>query len=236
MKNTTIRILKPFVFSASLIPLFVLIQRFRTDNLGTDPVASITHFTGNWTVYFLLISLAITPVRRLTTKLGWLVRFRRMLGLFAFFYATLHLATYVFLFSGFDLPGAITNLRHSQFAAIRQQWLDVWPTMVDDVEKRKFIQVGLAAYVLLLALAVTSPQAVLRKMGGKPWQRLHRLVYVAAFLGIIHYWWLVKPGNRAPLKDSIALGVLLVARAAYVAFKRIRTRERAAAQARPALQ
>jgi sulfoxide reductase heme-binding subunit YedZ len=220
MSNRVIRILKPLVFLAALLPFFVLVQRFRTDNLGADPVQSITHFTGNWTVWMLLVSLAVTPVRRLSPKLAWLIRFRRMLGLFAFFYATLHLMTYVFLFSGFDLPGAVTAVQQGKFSMIRDQWAAVWPTMVEDLEKRRFIQVGLVSYVVLLALAATSPQWIMRKMGGKPWQTLHRTVYIAAILGVIHYWWLVKKGVLEPWKDSAMLAVLLLARPAYTLLKK----------------
>lgn len=209
-----------FVFLLALAPFLVLVRRFQTGNLGADPVQWITHFTGNWTVYLLLASLAITPVRRLSPALGWLVRLRRMLGLFAFFYATLHLLTYVFLFSGFDLTGALASVRGGQWGALREQWLAVWPTMVDDVRKRRFIQVGLASYVILLALAATSPQWIMRRMGGKPWQRLHRLVYLAAVLGIVHYWWLVKKGVMAPLRDTLVLTLLLLARPAYRLFSR----------------
>lgn len=215
MTNRSIQLFKPFVFAAASIPTFWLVWRFQTGNLGADPVQFITHFTGNWTIYLLLTSLAITPVRRLSPKLAWLVRLRRMFGLFAFFYATLHLLTYVFLFSGFDLVGALTSARTHDFGAIRQQWLAVWPTMVDDVKKRSFIQVGLASYVILLVLTLTSPQWVMRKMGGKPWQALHRLVYPAAILGVVHYWWLVKKGVMAPLRDTVILAVLLLARPAY---------------------
>lgn len=215
MTNRAIRILKPFVFVLALLPFIVLVRRFQTGDLGADPVQWITHFTGNWTIYLLLVSLAVTPVRRLTPKLAWLVRFRRMLGLFTFFYATLHLLTYIFLFSGFDLTGALASLRAHDGGAVRQQWLAVWPTLVDDVKKRRFIQVGLASYVILLALALSSPQWVMRQMGGKPWQRLHRLVYLAAFLGIVHYWWLVKKGVMAPAKDTVVLLLLLLARPAY---------------------
>ncbi len=229
MTTRTIRYIKSAVFLLALAPFLVLGYRFQTGNLGTDPVQWITHFTGNWTVYLLLASLAITPVRRLSPALGWLVRLRRMLGLFAFFYATLHLLTYVFLFSGFDLTGALTSLRAHDLAALRQQWLAVWPTMVDDIKKRRFIQVGLASYVILLALAVTSSQWVMRAMGGKPWQRLHRLVYLAAVLGIVHYWWLVKKGVLSPLRDTLVLAVLLLARPAY----RLLTRKRTV-RARPA--
>lgn len=224
MTNRTIRILKPFVFLFCLAPVLLLLQRFRTDNLGSDPVAYITHFTGNWAVYFLLIGLAVTPVRRFSVKLAWLVRFRRMIGLFAFFYATLHLLTYVFLFSGFDLPGALSSIRMHDFAALKQKWLDIWPTMVGDIKKRRFIQVGLLAWVVLLALAATSPQWVMRKMGGKAWQRLHLLVYAAAVLAIIHYWWLVKTGNREPLRDTVTLALLLLSRPIWKFIQQRRTK------------
>ncbi len=215
MTNRAIRILKPFVFVAVLLPFLVLLSRFRSGNLGPDPVQSITHFTGNWTMYLLLVSLAVTPVRRFSPKLAWLIRLRRMLGLFAFFYATLHLLTYVLLFSGFDVTGALASVRAHDLSALREQWLAVWPTMVDDAKKRRFIQVGLASYILLLLLGLTSPQRIMRWIGGKPWQALHRLVYLAAFLGVVHYWWLVKKGVRAPLLDTLVLFTLLLARPVY---------------------
>lgn len=214
MSNRTIKILKAIVFLLACIPVAGIVWQFQTNNLGADPVNTLTHETGDWTVYMLLASLVVTPLRRLSPKLAWLIRFRRMLGLWAFFWATLHLLTYVLLFSGFDLPGAFTALRAGDFHTIIADWKAVWPTMVDDIQKRRFIQVGMLAYVILLALAVTSPQWVLRKMGGRSWQTLHRTVYGAAVLGIVHYWWLVKAGNRAPMKDTVVLAVLLLARPA----------------------
>ncbi|SEB40196.1 sulfite oxidase heme-binding subunit YedZ [Terriglobus roseus] len=220
MSNRTIKILKPFVFLLALAPFFGILWSFHTDQLGADPVQSITHWTGDWTIWMLLISLAVTPIRRLSPKLAWLIRFRRMLGLFAFFYATLHLLTYVLLFSGFDLTGALDAARQGQFHVLREDWVAVWPTMVEDVEKRRFIQVGLLSYVILLALALTSPQRVMRSMGGRPWQTLHRMVYIAAIFGAIHYWWLVKKGVLAPWKDTAVLLVLLLARPAYTWMKK----------------
>jgi sulfoxide reductase heme-binding subunit YedZ len=220
MPTRVIRILKVVVFLLALVPFFGMVWSFRTDNLGADPVQTLTHWTGDWTMYLLLASLAITPLRRLSPKVAWLIRFRRMLGLFAFFYATLHLSTYVFLFSGFDLVGAIASLRQGDFHTIADQWRTVWPTMMEDVAKRRFIQVGLLAYVILLALAITSPQWVLRAMGGKSWQTLHRTVYAAAVLGVIHYWWLVKKGVMRPGKDTVVLAVLLLARPAYLLLKK----------------
>jgi sulfoxide reductase heme-binding subunit YedZ len=220
MPNRVIRILKPLVFLLALVPFFGMVWQFRADQLGADPVLTLTHETGDWTMYMLLASLAITPIRRLSTKLGWLIRFRRMVGLFAFFYASLHLLVYVLLFSGFDLTGAIASLQQHDFRTVGEQWRAVWPTMMEDVAKRRFIQVGLLAYLILLALAVTSPQWVLRRMGGKAWQTLHRTVYGAAALGVIHYWWLVKKGVMRPGKDTIVLAILLIARLGYLWLKK----------------
>jgi methionine sulfoxide reductase heme-binding subunit len=220
MPTRILRILKVIVFMLSLVPFAGMVWSFQADNLGADPVQTLTHWTGDWTMYMLLGSLAITPIRRLSPKIAWLIRFRRMIGLFAFFYGTLHMFTYVFLFSGFDVTSAFESLRQHDFAAIADQWRTVWPTMMEDVAKRRFIQVGLLAYVILLALAVTSPQWVLLKMGGKPWQTLHRTVYGAAVLGVIHYWWLVKKGVISPGKDTVVLGILLLARPAYLLLKK----------------
>jgi len=220
MPTIVLRILKVVVFLISLVPFAGMVWSFQTGNLGADPVQRLTHWTGDWTIYMLLASLVITPLRRLSPRIAWLIRFRRMLGLFAFFYATLHLLTYVLLFSGFDLPGAMDAVQHGQFHVLREDWAAVWPTMMEDVAKRRFIQVGLLSYVILLALAVTSPTWVLRKMGGKPWQTLHRTVYAAAVLGVIHYWWLVKKGVLAPGKVTAVLALLLLARAVYWFMKR----------------
>ena len=220
MPTRLIPAVKILVHLLCLAPFALLLYRFQHDDLGADPVATITHFTGDWAVYMLLVSLALTPLRRLHTKLSNLIRFRRMIGLYAFFYATLHLATYVFLFSGYDVPTAIAGLRAGHPGEIVTQFKLVWPTMWDDILKRRFIQVGFAAWVILLALAVTSPQFVLRAIGGKNWQRLHRLVYLAGILAVIHFWWLVKTGVRTPWKDTAILAVLFLARIAYVALKR----------------
>lgn len=215
--------LKIFAHLACLAPLAWLLEQYRDGALAADadPVNTITHFTGNWTLWILLGGLAITPIRRLSPKLGWLIRLRRMIGLYAFFYATLHLATYVFLFSGYDLPGAIAGIKAGHPGVVVEQWKAVWPTMLDDAEKRRFIQVGLFAWAILLLLAATSPKAALRALGGKTWQRIHRLVYVAAIAGVVHYLWLVKTGVRTPWKDGAALGVLLLARIVWSARKRM---------------
>jgi sulfoxide reductase heme-binding subunit YedZ len=147
-----------------------------------------------------------------------------MVGLYAFFYATLHLLTYVLLFSGYDIPAAVAGLRAGHLLEPWRQLKLIWPTMLDDLKKRRFIQVGLAAWVILLALAVTSPLRMLRAMGGKNWQRLHRLIYVAGAAACIHYWWLVKAGVRTPWKDTAVLVLLLLARVLYAVWRRIRKR------------
>lgn len=231
MPTRLIPAVKVVIHLLCLAPFLVLLNRFRHDNLGADPVATITHFTGDWAMYFLLISLAVTPVRRLHTRLSNLIRFRRMLGLYAFFYATLHLATYLFLFSGYDVPTAWAGVQAGHLGEVVTQLKLVWPTIWDDVQKRRFVQVGFAAWVILLALALTSPQAILRAMGGKNWQRLHRLVYAAAILAVIHYWWLVKTGVRSPWKDTAVLAILFLARIAYTVIKR-RSKKSAASSTR----
>ena len=224
MSGRVIGWVKAAVHVACLLPFFYLLKKYQDGSLAllADPVNFLTHFTGDWTLWLLLADLAITPVRRLSPSLAWLVRFRRMVGLYAFFYATLHLMVYVLLFSGYDMATAIAGLRAGHFAEPWRQLMAVWPTMLDDVEKRRFIQVGLLAWTILLALAVTSPQRVLRAMGGKNWQRLHRLIYVAGIAAVIHYWWLVKAGVRTPWKVTAVLVLLLGARLVYSAMKRWR--------------
>jgi sulfoxide reductase heme-binding subunit YedZ len=215
---------KVVVHLLCILPAVYLFHMYQDGALAAqaDPVNYITHFTGDWALWLLLADLAITPVRRLHPRLAWLIRLRRMVGLWAFFYATSHLLTYVLLFSGYDVPTAIAGLRAGHLSEPWVQLKLVWPTMLDDVEKRRFIQVGLLAWTILLALAVTSPQRVLRAMGGKSWQRLHRLIYVAGIAAVIHYWWLVKSGVRTPWKDTAVLAILLLARIVYVLLKRAR--------------
>ena len=224
MSRRAIITLKTLLHLLCLAPFAWLLHLFTSSGLANyaDPINFITHFTGDWTLNLLFACLAITPIRRLSPKLSFLIRFRRMLGLYAFFYATLHLSTYIFLFSGYDITTALAGLRAGHPSELVTQWKIIWPRMVDDVLKRRFIQVGLFAWMLFLALAVTSPAFILRAMGGKNWQRLHRLIYVAALAGIIHYWWLVKKGNYSPAFDTIVLTVLLLARIAYVLIKRSR--------------
>jgi sulfoxide reductase heme-binding subunit YedZ len=216
-----------------LLPLLELLQQYHSGAMGlmADPVNYITHQTGYWALFLLMTSLAVTPVRRLHPKLGNLIRFRRLLGLYAFFYATLHLSTYLFLFSGYDLPTVLGGLKAGHPGVIVDEWKAVWPTILDDLKKRRFIQVGLFGWVILLALALTSPAFVMRRMGGKTWARLHKLVYVAGCAGVIHYWWLVKTGNRAPMPFTVVLAVLLLARVVWSVMNRRRKMAAAAPRA-----
>ncbi len=224
MSRRAIVACKAVLHLALVVPLASLLYRYHSGalELEADPVNTITHFTGNWALWILLGSLAITPLRRISPRLAILVRFRRMVGLYGFFYATLHLATYVFLFSGYDLVAAVTQARAGHPGEILSQWRATWPTIWDDLKKRRFIQVGLFSWSILFALTVTSPQSVLRRVGGKVWGRLHRLVYLAAIAAVIHYWWLVKTGNRAPWKVTAMLVLLLAARLGYTWYKRRR--------------
>ena len=203
MKRSTFIALKTLTWLACLWPLGRLVWGAATNHLGADPTATITFATGLATLRLLTISLAITPVRRLIPELSWLVKFRRLVGLFAFFYATLHLATYVALYAGFDLHA-----------------------MAADIAKRRYITMGLAAWLLLLPLAATSTNWAIRKLGGKRWNRLHKLVYFAAVCGVIHYWWQVKPGVLAPLNMTIVLGLLLISRPIWTLWqKQLRSRK-----------
>ncbi len=222
MPKRVLLALKALAHLLLLLPFahLLLIYRDGTLALNPDPVQYITHFTGDWALWILLASLAITPLRRLSPRIASIVRLRRIIGLYGFFYASLHLFTYVFLFSGYDLSAALTAARHGHPGDLLTQAKQVWPTIFDDLKKRRFIQVGLAAWTILLALALTSPARIMRAMGGKTWQRLHRLVYAAAIAAVIHFWWLVKPGVREPLGDTIILALLLAARLAYTALKR----------------
>jgi sulfoxide reductase heme-binding subunit YedZ len=188
MSNQKIVVLKVLVWAACLYPVLSLVYRAVFTSLGPDPTRTITYTTGLATIRLLVISLAITPLRRLSPKLSWAIRFRRLLGLFAFFYASLHLLTYLGLYSYFDIRQIGSN-----------------------IVKQRYVTAGMTAWLLLLPLALTSTKAAIRKMG-KRWQKLHRLVYVAAILGVIHYWWLVKPGVRTPLTITVLLGLVLLAR------------------------
>ncbi len=174
------------VFLLCLIPFGILIWRTFTAKLGANPVEFIQHATGDWTLRFLIFTLCITPLRKLL-KLPDLIRFRRMLGLFAFFYACLHFLTYLGPDQSFDLAA-----------------------MWKDVAKRPFITVGFTAFVLLIPLAITSTAGWIRRLGGRRWQMLHRLIYISAICGVIHYYWLVKSAVLRPLTYGAIVAALLL--------------------------
>jgi sulfoxide reductase heme-binding subunit YedZ len=180
-----LRYFKPVIFLACLAPLASLAWRGFHDELGANPIEAITHSTGTCTLVFLLITLSVTPLRKLTLQY-WLINLRRMFGLFAFFYGCLHLTTYVWLDKFFDVH-----------------------QMLADIVKRRFITAGLAGFVLMIPLALTSTKSWIRRLGGKRWQALHRLIYLSAAAGVIHYIWLVKADLRSPLRYAFVLLVLL---------------------------
>jgi sulfoxide reductase heme-binding subunit YedZ len=181
---------KPFVFVACLIPALLLVGDAFTGGLGVNPIEDITHRTGDWALRLLLLTLAVTPLRRLA---GWhgLIRFRRMLGLFAFFYAVLHFSTYLIFDHFFDLL-----------------------SILDDVAERRYVTAGFVGFVLMIPLAVTSTQGWIRRLG-KRWASLHRLVYASALAGVVHFLWLVKIDIGEPLIYAAVLTALLAARVAY---------------------
>ncbi len=180
-----VTIAKPFVFAACLIPFVLLARKVFNEDLGPNPVETLNRYTGDWTLRFLLITLAVTPLRQMT---GWayLVRFRRMLGLFAFFYVCLHFLSWIWIDKVFD-----------------------WDEIVKDVIKRPFITLGFTCFVLLIPLAATSTNAMVRRLGGRRWRRLHKLVYAIGIGGVVHYLWLVKSDIREPLLYGAILAFLL---------------------------
>ncbi len=179
-----LRYLKPTLFLTCLLPLALLVWDGFHDALGANPIETITHRTGDWTLRFLLITLTMTPLRRL---MGWngVLRLRRMLGLFAFFYACLHFLTYLVLDQFFD-----------------------WDAIIRDIAKRPYITIGFSAFVLLIPLAVTSTKAMMRRLGRR-WGQLHRLTYLVAIFGVIHYLWLVKADYLPPALYASVLAILL---------------------------
>jgi sulfoxide reductase heme-binding subunit YedZ len=190
------RVVKPVVFLACLVPITQLVYGAFWGDLGANPVETITNTTGIWTLRLLVITIAITPARWLTT---WnvLVLFRRMIGLFAFFYATLHFSTYFVLDHSLMFEG-------------------VW----EDVVKRPYITMGFTAFVLMIPLALTSTQGWIRRLGGRRWNLLHRLVYVSAILGVIHYWWKVKLDTTNPRYYAVIVAALLAVRIWHAVGKR----------------
>jgi sulfoxide reductase heme-binding subunit YedZ len=199
-----IRALKAVVFAAALVPAVWLTWGAFYDRLGPNPIEYITRSTGTWTLRFLLLTLAVTPLRK---ELGIpaLIRFRRMLGLFAFFYGCLHLVTYLWLDKFFD-----------------------GKEIVMDVVKRPFITAGATGFLLMLPLAATSTTGWIRRLGGKRWRALHRLIYLSATAGVIHYYWLVKSDVRLPVMYGAILALLLLHRAVALAAPRFLAADRAA--------
>jgi sulfoxide reductase heme-binding subunit YedZ len=208
MRNPTprqIAIIKIFLFAAALLPFARLVLFAFTGGLGANPIEFITRSTGDWTLYFLCLTLAVTPLRRLS-KWTWLIKLRRMLGLFAFFYAALHFTTFLWFDHFFDVD-------------------EMWK----DVLKRPFITVGFTAFVLLIPLAATSTNGMVRRLGGKRWQWLHRAIYLIATLGILHFWWM-KAGKHdfeQPILSGTIVAVLLLARV-YWSVLQQRAQKRAA--------
>jgi sulfoxide reductase heme-binding subunit YedZ len=186
-RSTVNRGIKPFVFMLSLVPFILLVHAAVKDNLGANPVEVLTHQTGLWGLYFLLITLSITPLKKFT-GMTWPVSLRRMLGLYAFFYACLHLTVYFWLDQSF-----------------------LWQDIIEDIVKRPYITLGLTAWFLLLPLALTSNQFSMRLLK-KNWKRLHRLVYIAALLVVVHFIWLVKADYAEPLMYLSILLLLLLTR------------------------
>jgi sulfoxide reductase heme-binding subunit YedZ len=182
---------KVAVFVACLLPLSQLAWGAWQDTLGANPIETITRSLGTWTLNFLVITLCVTPLRRATGWV-WLLRLRRMLGLYAFFYVALHFATYIWLDHFFD-----------------------WQAIAKDILKRPFITIGFTAFVLLLPLAATSNRIALRRLGGRRWQSLHRAIYPIAILGVVHYWWLVKRDVATPALYALAVLFLLGLRALW---------------------
>jgi sulfoxide reductase heme-binding subunit YedZ len=178
------KIVKPIIFLAALLPLVQLGFDGLRGELGANPIEKITHQTGSWTLILLLVTLSITPLRRITS-VNWIIQYRRMIGLFAFFYGSLHLMTYLWLDQFFDL--------HS---------------IIKDVYKRPFITAGFTAFMLMVPLAITSTQGWIRRLG-KRWQTLHRLIYFSGAAGVIHFIWLVKKDLQQPLSYAAILAVLL---------------------------
>lgn len=200
------RIAKPLVFVACAVPVLLLTYRAFTNALGPNPVEAITHDTGQWALRLLLVTLAVTPLRKLT-GVNALVRVRRMLGLYAYFYACLHLLTYAWLDASFDVAY-------------------IW----DDIAKRLYITVGFTAFCLLTPLAATSTNAMIRRLGARRWQRLHRLGYAAALAAIVHFLWLVKADLREPLLYLGVFAVLMLARVPPVSRRLARLRAAPAAR------
>ena len=188
MPRPWIILLKTILWLLCLSPVSLLAWKATHDGLGADPLSVVTLTTGHWTLYLLLITLAISPLRQITGQ-NWLIRFRRPLGLFAFFYGCLHLMTYLWFDKFFDVH-----------------------EIIKDIYKRPFITAGMTAWILMLPLALTSTAGSIRWLGGKRWQALHRLIYASAIAGVVHFWWLVKRDLTRPITMAGILIILLAFR------------------------
>ena len=200
---------------ASLAPAIYLGWAAYNGRLSANPISDITNETGVWALRFLCITLLLTPLRRVT-GLNLVSAFRRMVGLYAFFYGTLHFSTYLILdrFAGLvDYPGGMIS-----FTTAKR----VIASSIGDIAMRPFITIGFTAFVLMVPLAITSTKGWIRRMGGKKWAALHRLVYVSAIAGVVHYWWLVKADISRPQTYAAIVAVLLGARL-YYRYKKTRT-------------
>ena len=186
---------KPSIFFFSLIPFFLILYKILFDKLGPEPVKEITHFTGEWTLLFILFTLSMSPLKKIT-KLNIWISFRRTLGLFVFFYATIHLITYVAVDYRFD-----------------------WYQILNDVFKKKYVFIGFSAWLLLIPLAITSSQKM-TKLLKHNWKKLHKLIYVIAIFGSLHYIWLSKTIFFKPLIYTIVLSILLLFRIRFEDFKK----------------
>jgi sulfoxide reductase heme-binding subunit YedZ len=186
MNRTTLILLKTLTWIGCLWPITWLVLSYINNSLGPDQTAEIASVTGLTAIWLLAAALAISPVRSLSPRLSWLIKFRRLLGLFMFFYATVHMLTWLGLYAGFDLN-----------------------TIETDIEKRRFIIMGVSTWLLVLPLAATSTTWAIRKLGGKNWNRLHMLVYLAALTAMVHYWWKVKTGVTTPAPLTLVMLLLL---------------------------
>jgi len=187
-KRNLVSFAKPIFFAACLLPVVILAWNGLNGSLSANPISDITNETGVWTLRFIVLTLLITPVRKITGW-HWLIKFRRMIGLFAFFYGTLHFTTYLWLDQFFD-----------------------WQSIVTDIPKRPFIAIGFASFILMVPLAVTSTQKMIRRLGGKKWDILHRLIYCTAVGAVIHYIWLVKVVTYRQITYAAIVAVLLLFR------------------------
>ena len=206
MKKSTIILLKTLAWIGCLSPLALLLFRLVTNSLGPDQTAEIASVTGLTALWLLVATLSISPLRALSPRLSWLVQFRRLIGLFVFFYATLHMLTWLGLYAGFDLT-----------------------TIKTDITKRRFIIMGVTTWLLLLPLALTSTTWAIRKLGGKNWNRLHMLIYLTAITAGVHYWWKVKTGVLSPAPYTLIILVLLGVRPLIAWNQRRRARTAVAA-------